>query len=374
MKRNSRELKQRLSGRWDQALLALVPSLADAISKPGENVDSFLDGDADGLRVFRDVAETGGGVVQNLGSEGVFPDGIAFIMHLTGRSFVDVFDELSEWLEGYDFDKTKSGLYESNFVSLRETALVQRIKDDTSTRAWLNHLWSEGKPLTHEDAEPARRYLEGRGILAAALKADCFMFHPKLHYKHKGTYYGAFPGIMAVVRNNIGHPVSIHRIFLTPEGQKLQVTEKAPARKQCESLSSDIKGRVITLGQCAIDAAKRDGVIGIAEGLETALAVMQGARIPVVSCISTSNMNAYRPPQGVRTVLIFVDIDRTSAGLIAAKRFKQTLEGEGYRAKLVFPDLKRPESAKSVDWADQLIADQAAFVKVKREYHQSIQR
>ena len=374
MKRNSRELKDRLSGDWDQALLALVPSLADALSKPGENVDSFLDGDIDGLRVFKDVADTGGGVVQNLGRDGVFPDGISFIMHLTGRSFVDVFDELAEWLEGYDFDKKKSGLYESNFVSLRETTQVQRVKDDTSLRVWLNQLWSEGKPLTHESAEPARRYLESRGILAAALKADCFLFHPKLGYKHKGVFYGYHPGIMAVVRNNLGHPVSIHRIYLTPEGQKLQVTEKAPPRRQCPSMQSDIKGRVVTLGQCIINAAKRDGVIGVAEGVETALAVLQGARIPVVSCLTASNMATYRPPQGVRTVLIFVDVDRTNAGFEAAETLKQNLEAEGYQAKLVFPDLQRPESAKSVDWADQLIADPSAFAKVKREYHQSIQR
>lgn len=374
MKRNSKELKNRLAGRWDQALLALVPSLADALAKPGENVNSFLDGDLDGLRVFRDVSVTGGGVVQNLGADGVFPDGISFIMHLTGRRFVDVFDELSEWLEGYDFSKQESGLYERNFVSLRHDYKQQSVKDDTDLRVWLNQLWGEGLSLSDPLAEPARRYFESRGVLVAALKADCFLFHPKLSYSHKGAFYGFYPAILAVVRNNLGHPVSIHRIFLTLKGQKLKVDKNAPARKQTPSMTSDTKGRVIILGQCTIEAAKRDGVIGIAEGVETALSILQGARIPVVSCISAANMGAFRPPDGVKTVLIFVDVDRSNTGLVSAKRLKLNLEACGYRVKLMLPSLKRDASEKSVDWADQLLADPSAFNRVKHEYYQCVHR
>ena len=56
-------------------------------------------------------------------------------------------------------------------------------------------------------------------------------------------------------------------------------------------------------------------------------------------------------------------------GHLAAKRARNELEMAGFKVELLLPDMVRSDDRKSVDWADQLMVDPAAFVRVKALYY-----
>ncbi|SEG88332.1 DUF7146 domain-containing protein [Marinobacterium lutimaris] len=352
-KRNSMLLKERMRGKWLAAFSVLAGhQLGPAIDKLGENVTCPIDGDVEGFRLFKDANETGGGWKQNQQHAGAYPDGVTLLMHVLDRPFTEVFDQLVEWLEGPG-EQADSSLYK---VRDKSSAFTPRrskksVVDTAALREWLNNIWKHSIDLLDRRAAVARKYLTDRHIHDAAVHARDLRFNPSLGYRNADKeLVGRFPCITALVRDNQGTPVAIHRTFLTPEGKKLRLEGSGPARKQTPSVS-DTEGRVICLAEPV------GGVLGLAEGLETALAVIQGAGVPVWSCLSASMMPQFVPPAGVHTLLIFVDIDRSGAGQEAAQALKENLKEQGVRVIFQVPLLKRDPSRKSVDWADQLDAD-----------------
>lgn len=364
-KRNAAELKQRLAGRWVEALRYVAPQLSEALDKPGTNVRCPIDGDERGFRVFKDVNERGGGWKQNWINDGALTDGFAVLMAVTGKGFVEVYDALDDYLGG------RGSRLDSSTPP--ESSTPARTVDDTKLRGWLTRLWSQAMSLEQSSAELGRRYLASRAIEDVSIKGDVFRFHEALPYRYDGVDYGLFPALLAPIRNNSGETIALHRIFLSKEGTKLSVTDtngkSCPARLQTPSVQSDDKGLVVMTGQHALNQARHFGVIGIAEGIETALSVQKGADIPVWSCLNATNLHSFRPPAGIHSVLIFVDDDKSKTGILAAKRARNELEMAGFKVELLLPDMVRNDDRKSVDWADQLMVDPAAFIRVKALYY-----
>ena len=355
-KRNSKRLKERMRGRWLAAFSALAgQQLAPAMSKLGENVTCPIDGDIEGFRLFKDANDTGGGVKQNRLSDGVYPDGITLLMEVLHRPFIEVFDLLSDWLEGSG-KKVDSSLYTADIhhqTSPKDDPKRsgKKITNESEIREWLNNLWSHSVALSDPAASVARRYLKDRHILDAALSAKGLRFNPALGYKDaNGEFVGRYPGLTALVRDNEGKPVAIHRTFLTSDGKKLRLDGSGPSRKQTPAVSNS-RGRVV----CLADPV--DGVLGLAEGLETALAVMQGAGVPVWSCLSAAMMPQFVPPKCVHTLMVFVDVDRSGAGYDAMQNLAKNMEAKGVRVIPMVPMLKRESDQKSIDWSNQLDAD-----------------
>jgi phage/plasmid primase-like uncharacterized protein len=358
-KRNSTLLKERMRGKWLAAFSTLAGhKLGPAIDKLGDNVTCPIDGDIEGFRLFKDANDTGGGWKQNQQRAGAYPDGITLLMHVLDRPFTEVFDQLVEWLEGPG-QQADSSLYDAND---RPAPCIPRrskkkAEDIAALREWLNNIWKYSINLLDMQAAVARKYLTERHIHDAAVNARDLRFNPSLGYRNANKeLVGRFPCITALVRDNQGKPVAIHRTFLTKEGKKLRLAGVGPSRKQTPSVS-DTPGRVVSL------AEPEAGVLGLAEGLETALAVMQGTGYPVWSCLSASMMPQFVPPAGVHTLIIFVDVDRSGAGQEAAQALRENLREHGIRVVFQVPLLKRDPSWKSVDWADQLDADLATGSK-----------
>ena len=98
-------------------------------------------------------------------------------------------------------------------------------------------------------------YLRSRGLKDP--QSDDLKFHPDLSdFETKRGYYG----IVAQVRNGAGEPMGIHRTFLTDDGQG----KAAPGRKMLGSIAG---------GSVRLWPMLEDCHLGIAEGIETALAV-----------------------------------------------------------------------------------------------------
>ncbi len=326
------------------AFLILAPALEHAINKLGTNVSCPVDGGLDGFRLFQDANITGGGVKQSLR---VIPEGIDMLMWVNEWSFTKTYDELEAFLANKTVD----------VGSVRTPP--PKIIDETNLRVWLNQVWKESLPLSDLQAYPARIYFDRRRVKKAAMAASDLRFHPALNYiGANGKILGRYGALLALVRNNDGMPVSIHRTFLTKSGMKVDfLGRKNAPRKLTPAVNKQSKGRHIRFSRIGVDC-----VIGVAEGLETALAVTEATQIPVWPTISTSMLTSFMPPDGVNTVLIFADKDRNLAGEIAANTLTERLAEVGIKAITLMPPTPILESdTKGVDWADQLLRDLTDF-------------
>ena len=71
------------------------------------------------------------------------------------------------------------------------------------------------------------------------------------------------------------------------------------------------------------------GVLGVAEGIGTALAVHCATGMPVWSTINTTMLEGFEIPEGVEMVIVWADKDRSEAGQRSAQVLKTRLWAAG---------------------------------------------
>ena len=130
-------------------------------------------------------------------------------------------------------------------------------------------------------------------------------------------------GMVAIVRDGRGEPTGgIHRTFLLDDG-----SAKAPPGKK---MLGPVAGGSVRLG-----AMTADGCLGIAEGIETALAASRMFGIPVWAGLSADGLRRWQWPEGVMHVTIFADAG--DAGRQAAATLGDRLNVAGISNRIVFP-------------------------------------
>jgi putative DNA primase/helicase len=82
--------------------------------------------------------------------------------------------------------------------------------------------------------------------------------------------------------------------------------------------------------------------MGVAEGMESAIAAHLLTGQPVWATVSSTIMENFEPPPGIETVTIFADNDAPDArghqaGQHAAKVLAERLEAKGIKARIVLP-------------------------------------
>lgn len=193
-------------------------------------------------------------------------------------------------------------------------AVPKLVSSDTVDRAL--DIWHDASPKI--DGTPADRYLRERGLV------------PRVNVDGSGRWPEALrwtddavrlpnrprqPALIVAVNDPETLLVSgIQRIFFDAGQPALD----ARGRKVKRALGA-IAGNAATLS-CEPSA---DGVWGLAEGVETALAARQLLGVPVWAAISASNMPAVKPPYWARHAVILADHDQ--AGLDAAARAADAL-------------------------------------------------
>jgi putative DNA primase/helicase len=175
-------------------------------------------------------------------------------------------------------------------------------RSDGDKRAALNRVREGSRAIQHGDE--VERYLHGRGLRLDTLPAS-IRLHPGLDYYEGGKPIGKFAAMLATVTSPTGQPVSIHRTYL-------QDARKAPVATQKKLMQG------LPLAGAAIRLAPLSRTLGIAEGIETALAASELFNVPVWSCISASGIESFEPPEGVHEIVIFSDNDQNFAGQKAA--------------------------------------------------------
>lgn len=376
------EVKQAVAGKW-VIVLSHFPQLAQALSKPGRHVPCPKTGQGkDGFRLFaKDLNERGGGI-HNDPHVGAMADGFALLMWLNDWDFRTAITEVSLILGMEPYKRRVRRNMGENAKMVRRMdqsakARAEEIERKLARQQQLGEqqhaqrmqaMWNETLPLTDSRATVARDYLTHRGIHAcdAMLNqlsaSNSLRFHPRLPYydtvqreevSSNGEVYlreqvavlGYYPALIAVIRDSKGQVSTLHRTYLSEQGIKADVDHP---RKMVALPAS----RTMTGG--AIPLATPRGILGLAEGLETAAAAYNATRLPTWSCVSATLLAGFEPPEGIHTLVVWADRDRSKAGERAARQLKARMQDRGIKVVIMLPDVIVPADKKGVDWNDML--------------------
>lgn len=206
----------------------------------------------------------------------------------------------------------------------------------------LRKVYQESVPVTQGD--PVTKYLVNRGL---TFIPTMLRFHPKMEYFQDGEKIGEFPAMLARVTDQNSKPATYHVTYLTDDGQKAQVDS---VRKILPPIMESING-------CSVKLFSPAGHIGIAEGIETAIAAHEMSGLPVWSTLNATLMGSILFPPDVKRVTIFADRDTKFGGQYAAFALAHKLATGKDRIRVT---VKMP-SANGADFLDFLNSSSAVM-------------
>ncbi len=166
-------------------------------------------------------------------------------------------------------------------------------------------------------------YFESRGLSCPA--TPDLLFHPDLAHWDTKTGY---PAMVSIVRDADGKQQALHRTYLKPDG-----SGKADVSKAKKMLGRTVGGavRLAPIGE--------NGVLGLTEGIETALAVMTARPdLPVWAALSAPGLEQIKLPPEAKRIVILADHDASGAGQRAAEALADRLLAEGRECAIAMPD------------------------------------
>jgi hypothetical protein len=221
---------------------------------------------------------------------------------------------------------TRHGVNPRELFDGNGEALSPPARREESGDANAGRLWRAASVLR---GSPAEAYLKRRGI--AQFSAD-LRFHAKTPLGPRGSVR-FLPAMLAAVRSDLG-VIAVHRTFLDPASGKL-----APFDRPKRALGS--------LHQCAVRLAMpRDGRLGLAEGIETALSAMQLFGVPCWATLGNERFGFVTIPERVRELHLFIDAD--AGGSLAEERAQEAYSSDGRRIVV------RKPLVTGYDWNDVL--------------------
>lgn len=195
-------------------------------------------------------------------------------------------------------------------------------KDERAKHEPAREIWQKAKSITGTVAE---RYLRARAITLPLPPSLRFaeLRHP--------TDKMMKPALVGAVQGVDGRVTAIQRNFLRPDGLG----------------KTDVDPKKLSLGPMkdgAVRLAKPGRILGLAEGIETALSAQQLFAVPVWATLGVGRMPRVHIPEDVETVWIFADAG--DAGVKGAIKAAEDFEDRGYGT-----EIQAPEDG---DWNDYL--------------------
>ena len=227
-------------------------------------------------------------------------------------------------VKGIDFKEAAKEI--ERVVGFVKPGTLKPAQSDASKIEALRRIWKESRPVIEGDE--VWRYLAGRGLTPS----PALRMHPGLAYR-EGAEAGTYPAMLALIAAPDGTGASIHRTYLL-DGSKAPVSK---AKKI-------MPGLPITGGAVRLSSIARH--LGIAEGIETALAASSRFSLPVWAAVSSGGMESWIPPAGVEAVTVFADNDENFTGQKAAFVLAHRLALAGIAVEVQIPP------CRGKDWAD----------------------
>ena len=206
--------------------------------------------------------------------------------------------------------------------------------DPMRTRA--RQIWGEASPIT---GGPAGRYLLSRGI---DIRPPALRFHPRAPFgRGRGAQFR--PAIIAAVVE-AGRFMGIQRLFLERDGSGLATDLEKPKWGLARPLGG------------AVQLLPAGPVLGLAEGIETAISAAMLLDIPVWAALGSERLHRITIPPTVRRLVLLPDKDR--AGRIAVARAHAAYAERPFALDLLWP------WSRQNDWNDVLMRPHLWEVRV----------
>lgn len=234
--------------------------------------------------------------------------GAQLIMAMQGWTFPEMAREIERFLGEIPADEKKAD-------------------DKPDPRIQLRQIYAGLVPV--QKCPDVMAYLEHRNIPPSpALRA-----HPALEYYEDRKPQGKYPAMIAVVRDINDTAITLHRTYLK-DGRKAPVKEP---KKLCTGITTYLGG--------AIRLFPAGETLGVATGIETALACHQRDGIPTWATVCDAGLVAVKIPDTVKTLVIYGDNDKSYSGQAAAYALAKR-ESKSRSVFVAIPD--KP----GTDWAD----------------------
>lgn len=264
---------------------------------------------------------------------------------------------------GLDFVMTYKNITRVDAIKLIEGVIggsrisVRRTLPDATTsekKAAMLKLWNHSEALDGKDI--ASRYLIGRGIAFPfqLYQPTALRWAQGVPFWSDGQNMGYFPCLLARWIGPDNKSANIQRTYLREPGLKADLPDGS--RKM-------MAGPIPAGG--AVRLAPVAEEMGVAEGVETALAAMQIFGMPVWSVLGTTGMLRFTPPAECKKLVIFGDRDSKFGGQTAAYSLAHRLELASLKRPIEC-EVRVPGSgdrtavfaANKRDWNDVLMAQQ----------------
>ena len=194
---------------------------------------------------------------------------------------------------------------------------------------------ARAQKIWHAATPPTKDSPTGKYLLARLGRLDQ---RPSVR---DGSYYTGgqhHPALICLVATANGEPANLHLTLLTPNGEKAKLS---PAKRVLSG----------TLPEgCAIRLNRINSpIMGIAEGIETALSAEMIFGMPTWAAVNANSLAKWMPPAGIEEVVIYSDNDLNYTGQSRAYTLANKLVMKGLRARVRIP----PEPGQ--DWNDVLL-------------------
>lgn len=248
--------------------------------------------------------------------------------------------ELVKKFQGVEF-KEAAAVIERHMGDAPITAARGGAPTDMQVRKDMEALWKRSTPITGDDL--AGRYLIERGI---TFMPDKVRFAADERYVDPDQRPVWMPVMVAKVEPSDaaaanGERAALHRTYLSQLGGKAEV---ASPRKMMGTMPIGAAVRLMPHAE----------ILGIAEGIETALSAAALYNMPVWAALNAGLLADWTPPAKVTTVFIFGDNDASATGQAAAYGLAQRLQAKGIAVQVKLP------TRTGQDWNDVLRSKEQA--------------
>lgn len=354
-------------GHWEEIFSGLAPDLIPAIDAKGKHVNCpfpHRHSTSGGRKKFRFDKLQEGRAICTCGSY----DPFSLLTELNNWDFYQSLSEVNAFLGnplGMSYkeltpDQIKSNEKKSQLrrAELEQQAMKRR-KTEAENQARRNkkasellvELWEGSVSVKAPEAKPLWSYLFKRGLDARlVVNSEALRFHPEI------SFFGVdgittHPGMLAVMSDPFGKPVTMHRTYLDKFGNKADLPDG-----KVKLLAPYPKTEVDNLEGASIKLFSATDVLSVAEGIETALAVSEATGTPAWATYSALSMEQLDVDQlvldGVKTLHIWADKDVSKRGEEAAFVLFERAKQAGLNVHGHLPSQDIPEGDKSIDWAD----------------------
>lgn len=193
----------------------------------------------------------------------------------------------------------------------------------------------------------AQDYLRSVRCLNIDYPVENLYFSNIHHYDTTYKKESVKPALLARLTGFDGSLEAYQRIYLKQNGEKLE-------RKQTPKLTNNS----MLESAASVKLFPPAKSMGIAEGVETALAAHELSRLPVDAAINAKRLENWMPPKVCKVVYIFSDLDHPDPqtgkcpGFESAVKLFHKLVKKGLICYLLTPGIDIPEGKKSWDFND----------------------